>query len=143
MFCIFNNILNYCFLAVSNDHSVNEQTLDIVCHMFNETGKKLDFNYEHLADVLFQLAESDRSGVRRRAQHALALFANVVDNNQFNIIVTRVHEYCKKYISNPALLKTYIATTAAICKNSGQRFQASLPAVSYLVYVFYFYPFLF
>uniref|UniRef100_A0AC34GQV5 Cullin-associated NEDD8-dissociated protein 1 n=1 Tax=Panagrolaimus sp. ES5 TaxID=591445 RepID=A0AC34GQV5_9BILA len=114
-------------LANGPDNSVIEQVLDIVTHMFRRTGNKLEFNYEGLNDALFKHAESERYGVRRRAQQALAMYAEVVDNDQFKTIVDRVYKCCKKYMSNSALLKTYVATTTAICKNSGHRFQQSLP----------------
>jgi hypothetical protein len=115
-------------LGTSQDHSVNEQILDIISHMFRRTGNKLDFNYDGLNGVLFNHAESERYGVRRRAQQALSLYADVVDNNKFKAIVKQVYECCQKYTSKTALLKTYISTTTAICKNSGHRFQESLPS---------------
>uniref|UniRef100_A0A914Q106 MMS19 nucleotide excision repair protein n=1 Tax=Panagrolaimus davidi TaxID=227884 RepID=A0A914Q106_9BILA len=64
-------------LASNSDYSVYEQLLDIISHMFRRTGNKLEFNYDGLNDVLFKHAESDKYGIRRRAQQALAMYAEL------------------------------------------------------------------
>uniref|UniRef100_A0AC34QER3 TATA-binding protein interacting (TIP20) domain-containing protein n=1 Tax=Panagrolaimus sp. JU765 TaxID=591449 RepID=A0AC34QER3_9BILA len=118
----FVKILNSC-----QDHNVVDRLLDILAITFRMAGNQIEWKYKDITTVLFKHAESDRVGIRKRAQQALSCYAGVVTTSVYSEILGTVHDACEKCVSDNGRLKTYIMTAATTCKNSGSRFAAFLP----------------
>uniref|UniRef100_A0A7E4UW66 TIP120 domain-containing protein n=1 Tax=Panagrellus redivivus TaxID=6233 RepID=A0A7E4UW66_PANRE len=114
-------------LETGSDIAVNEQVLDIFVQIFRKAGNKYNYPFERLSDVFFKYTQSDRNAVRKRAQTALAQYAQVLDNTQFATLIERVYKNCVDNEGKPTFFKTYVLVATYICYHEGQRFATYIP----------------